>query len=296
MAIDAPVSGGIPGRAGSPPSSTLVCTEGASVSKPGPSIPAALLRSERLVIGAGLLALTMLSWLYLALLADAMDAMSGSGQPAAAMGLMPMGRWGPIEFALCLAMWIVMMFAMMLPSAAPMLFAFHAVARSRSGQRPVGGRLAAFLFGYIAVWCAFSLLASGAQWRLHEAAVVTDSMVSASRFLNAMLLFCAGIFQFMALKQSCLSQCRSPMGFVLSEWRDGARGALVMGLRHGTYCVGCCWALMALLFVGGVMNLLWIAVLSAAVLIEKVLPFGVSAARAMGLSMIGGGLWVLLAA
>jgi len=115
-----------------------------SVSRPGRSIPAALLRGERLVIGGGLLALTLLSWLYLALLADAMDAMSGTGHRAAAMWLMPMGRWGPIEFALCLAMWIVMMVAMMLPSAAPMLFAFHSVARSRSGQRPVGGRFAAF--------------------------------------------------------------------------------------------------------------------------------------------------------
>jgi predicted metal-binding membrane protein len=257
---------------------------------------AAFQRGERIVITAGLLALTLLSWLYLALLADAMDAMGGAGHSTAAMWLMPMGRWGLIEVALCLAMWIVMMVAMMLPSAAPMLFAFHAVSRSRTASGPIGVRFSAFLLGYIAVWSAFSLLATGAQWALHEAAVVPDTMVSTSRILDAALLFCAGIFQFMALKQTCLSQCRSPMGFLLTQWRDGAAGALAMGWRHGMYCVGCCWALMALLFVGGVMNLLWIAVLSATVLFEKMLPFGVATARATGLAMIAGGLWVLLSA
>lgn len=256
---------------------------------------AGLLRVERLVVVGCLSALTLLSWLYLVLLADAMAAMSGTGHPAAAMWLMPMGRWGPIELALCLSMWIVMMIAMMVPSAAPMLFAFHAISQSRGGHGGAGRRLAAFLAGYLGVWCAFSVLATGAQWALHEVAVVTDMMVSTSRALDAALLIGAGTFQFMAWKRACLARCRSPMGFLLTEWRDGARGAAGMGWRHGLYCVGCCWALMALLFVGGVMNLLWIAALAVAVLIEKWLPFGFVATRALGLAMMAGGVWVLLA-
>jgi len=267
-----------------------------SASKPASSVRAALLRGERIVIGAGLSALTLLSWLYLALLADAMDAMDGTGHDAVAMWLMPMGRWGPIELALCLAMWIVMMVAMMLPGAAPMLFAFQAMSRSRGANGPRAGRFAAFLLGYIAVWCAFSGVATAAQWALHERAIVTDTMTIASRTLDAALLFGAGALQFAALKRTCLAKCRSPMAFLLTEWRDGATGAWVMGLRHGAYCVGCCWALMALLFVGGVMNLLWIGVLAAAVLVEKVLPFGVAAAKAMGIAMMAGALWLLLAA
>jgi len=210
--------------------------------------------------------------------------------------LMPMGRWGAIELALCFAMWFVMMVAMMVPSAAPMLFAFHSLSRSRLGRERTGRRFAAFLLGYFFVWSAFSLLATGAQWGLHEAAIVTDLMTSASSTLDAVLLLGAGLYQFAPMKHVCLSRCRTPLGFLLTEWRDGTRGALVMGLRHGAFCVGCCWALMALLFVGGVMNLLWIAALGAAVLVEKVLPFGVMSARIAGLGMLAGGLWILWAA
>jgi predicted metal-binding membrane protein len=252
-----------------------------------------LARGQRAIIGAGLLALTLLSWLYLVLLADAMEAMGAAGGHAAFMWLMPMGRWGAIEVALCFAMWFVMMVAMMVPSAAPMLFAFHAMSRSRGSRDRAAGRFVAFLLGYLCVWAAFSLLATGAQWWLHEAAAVTDLMTSASATLDAALLLGAGIYQFAPMKQVCLSRCRSPMGFLLSEWREGPRGALVMGFRHGAFCVGCCWGLMALLFVGGVMNLLWIAVLAAAVLIEKLLPFGAMLARIAGLAMLASGLWVL---
>jgi predicted metal-binding membrane protein len=254
-----------------------------------------LARGERLVIGAGLVALTLLSWLYLVVLADAMDAMRGGGE-AAFMGLMPMGRWGAIELALCFAMWFVMMVAMMVPSAAPMLFGFHSMSRSRDGRERAGPRFVAFLLGYFVVWSAFSLLATFAQWWLHEAAIVTDLMTSASATLDAVLLLAAGIYQFAPTKHVCLSKCRSPLGFLLTEWRDGARGALVMGFRHGVFCVGCCAGLMALLFVGGVMNLLWIAALGAAVLVEKLLPHGAMFAKIAGAGMIASGLWVLWAA
>jgi predicted metal-binding membrane protein len=255
-------------------------------------IAASLVRGERLVIGVGLLALTLLSWLYLVLLADAMEAMHGDGTRAAFMWLMPMGPWGAAEFALCFAMWLVMMIAMMVPSAAPMLFAFHSLSRSRSGGMHAGRRFVAFLLGYVAAWSGFSLLATGAQAALHEAAIVTDLMTSASPALDAALLVGAGLYQFAPMKQACLSRCRTPMGFLLTEWRDGTRGAWVMGLRHGVFCVGCCWGLMALLFVGGVMNLLWIAVLAAAVLGEKLLPFGALPTRVAGLGLLTAGLWV----
>jgi predicted metal-binding membrane protein len=253
------------------------------------------MRGERLVVAAALLALTALSWLYLALLAQAMSAME-AGTTSAYMWLMPMGRWGFAEFALCFAMWAIMMIAMMLPSAAPMLFAFDALNRSRPGNIAAACRLAAFFFGYVIVWSSFSLLAAGVQWWLHEAAVVSDMMTSSSRVLDGIVLLAAGTYQFMPAKMRCLSKCRTPMGFLLTEWRDGAWGALAMGIRHGAFCVGCCWGLMALLFVGGVMNLVWIALLAGLVLIEKVLPLGAAVARAAGLVMCAAGLWFLFVA
>jgi predicted metal-binding membrane protein len=226
----------------------------------------ALLRGERMIVAAGLAVLTLLSWLYLAALADAMQAMS-DGAGSVFMGLMPMGRrWGPLEFWLCFAMWAVMMIAMMVPSAGPMLLAFHAMVRRRAGVASPGRRFVAFLLGYVVVWGGFSLLAAALQWRLREAAVMTDMMVSTSRAWDAGLLLAAGAWQLAPAKAVCLSRCRTPLAFLLSEWREGTKGAWVMGLRHGGFCVGCCWALMALLFVGGVMNLLWIALLAGAVL------------------------------
>lgn len=264
-------------------------------SKLRPGIRTSLARGERIVIGAGLLALTLLSWLYLALVADAMDAMDHA-RGSAFMWLMPMGGWGATEFALCFAMWVVMMVAMMVPSAVPMLFAFHSLSRSRPGGERAGRRFGAFLLGYFFVWSVFSLLAAAAQWSLHEAAIVTDQMISSNATLDAVLLLGAGIYQFAPMKHVCLARCRTPMGFLLTEWRDGTSGALVMGFRHGIFCVGCCWGLMTLLFVGGVMNLLWIALLGVAVLIEKVLPLGTMLAKMAGLAMLAGGLWILWAA
>jgi len=265
-------------------------------SKPRPRVLTSLARGERMVIGAGLLALTLLSWLYLVLLADAMDAMRDAGGHSAFMWLMPMGRWGVAAFGLGFAMWFVMMIAMMVPSAAPMLFAFHSPSRSRGGRERAGRRFVAFLLGYFVVWSALSLFATAAQWWLHEAAIVPDLMISSSPRLDAALLLGAGFHQFAPVKNVCLSRCRTPMGFLLTEWREGSGGALIMGFRHGVFCVGCCWGLMALLFVGGVMNLLSIAVLAAVVLIEKVFPFGAMIAKVAGVGLLAAGLWILWAA
>ena len=255
----------------------------------------ALLRTERTVVALALGLLALLSWLYLAALADAMAAMDG-GTDSLFMALMPMGRWGAFELALCTAMWLVMMVAMMVPSAAPMLFAFHAMVRHRAGTGRPMALCALFLLGYSLVWSGFSLCAAALQWALHEAAVVTDAMVSANRTLDAALLLGAGAWQLAPVKDRCLAACRSPLGFLLGEWRDGWRGALAMGLYHGTLCAGCCWALMALLFVGGVMNLLWIAALAGAVLAEKTLPFGAGIAKVIGVGLCASGAWLLVVA
>jgi predicted metal-binding membrane protein len=247
---------------------------------------------DRWIMGACLALLLLLSWLYLAALADAMDAMDDAGRESHWMWLMPMGTWGAAEFLLGFAMWAVMMVGMMLPSAIPMLFAFLSVSRTRPERSGSLGPAGAFLLGYLVVWGGYSALATAAQGLLHAGALLTPAMQSSSAVFNAVLLVAAGIYQFLPFKYACLAKCRLPLGFLLTEWRDGTRGGFIMGLRHGTYCVGCCWLLMALLFVAGVMNLLWIAMLTALVLVEKVTPFGRAAARMAGLVMAASGVWI----
>jgi predicted metal-binding membrane protein len=143
-----------------------------------------------------------------------------------------------------------------------------------------------FLFGYLAVWTAFSAVATLAEWGLHQAAMLSTTMTATSTALNGGLLIAAGLFQWTPMKRACLKGCRSPLSFLMSEWRDGAAGAFVMGLRHGAYCVGCCWFLMALLFVAGVMNLLWVAVIALFVLAEKISPKGELLARITGIGLV----------
>lgn len=264
--------------------------------KSSTSIPEMVARNDRWIIGASLVVLTLLSWLYLAIAADAMKAMTGESGSSADMWLMPMGRWGATEFALGFAMWAIMIIGMMVPSASPVLFAFLRKSRSHPKSASPIGLVGAFLLGYLLVWGLFSLLATATQWLLHTTAVLTPSMVSSNRVFSATLLIAAGAYQFSPLKHICLSKCRVPLGFLLTEWRDGMRGALIMGFRHGGFCVGCCWLLMALMFVAGVMNLLWIALLTGLILVEKVLPFGRQAAGATGVLMIVGSLWILVRA
>ena len=182
-----------------------------------------------------------------------------------------MSNWGGADLALVFSMWAIMMVAMMLPSAVPLL---SLLARSNSQRY---SRARAFLtttasgLGYVTAWGAFSALATLAQWRLLEARLVSPMMASSSPYLSALLLGAAGAYQFTALKYSCLSRCRSPLSALMTRKRDGIAGALLLGLGQGAYCTGCCWLLMALLFVLGVMNLLWIAVLTLLVLLEKFL-------------------------
>jgi predicted metal-binding membrane protein len=243
-----------------------------------------ILRRERLILGGCLAAMAVLAWLYLVHTKMAMPDMDMPG-----MVMLDLQRWGPTTVLLLFVMWTVMMVAMMVPSAAPMILAFLTVnQRRQAAARPLVP-VTIFLLGYLAVWTAFSAVATFAEWGLHQAAMLSTTMTATSMALNGGLLIAAGIFQWTPLKRACLKGCRSPLSFLMSEWREGTAGAFVMGLRHGTYCVGCCWVLMALLFVAGVMNLFWVTIISLFVLAEKIGPKGELLARVAGIGLIMAG-------
>jgi predicted metal-binding membrane protein len=208
---------------------------------------------------------------------------------------MPRSAWTIDNTVAVFAMWSVMMGAMMLPSAAPMMLSFATLNR----RREEGARTLLFGFAYVTLWTAFGGMATLAQWILQSFGLITPMIVSTSAMLTAALLLIAGVFQFSPLKRACLRACRSPLGFLMSDWRDGLTGAWHMGIRHGFYCLGCCWALMLLLFVGGAMNLAWIAALAGLVAIEKLAPRGELVAHILGGILIGAGVvrlvWVSLA-
>jgi predicted metal-binding membrane protein len=189
----------------------------------------------------------------------------------------------------------VMMVGMMLPSATPMILFFARFARHSRKQGHRVAPITAFVLGYILVWSGFAFVATALQWTLDRAALLSSHMASLSPILGGALLITAGVCQWTPLKRSCLSFCRSPVAFVMGHWRTGTGGALRMGMEHGAFCVGCCWALMGLLFVGGVMNLLWVAAITLAVLAEKLAPRGIWIGRAMGFALVLGGAWVVAA-
>lgn len=246
-----------------------------------------ILERDRTIILGGLVGLTTLAWAYIAYLAWGIKGM------AIDMAMPHVGAWGAVDLLLMFVMWSVMMVAMMVPSAAPMVLVFANVNRLRSrGSRRPFVPTGVFLSGYILIWSGFSLLSTSVQWALHSWALLSPKMVSTSPLLGAALLATAGVFQWTPLKHACLTHCRSPLGFIMSEWREGKGGALLMGLKHGAYCVGCCWFLMGLLFVAGVMNLLWVALIAALVLVEKVVPAGLWMSRVAGLLLIGWGVWM----
>ena len=189
------------------------------------------------------------------------------------MAMPQMQTWAAADFLLMFLMWAVMMVAMMVPTAAPMILLYAAVNRRRREQQRPYVPTGVFLSGYILAWSGFASLATVANWGLHANSLLSSMMgESTSSVLGGSLLVAAGIFQWSPLKNVCLTHCRSPMGFLMSEWREGAGGALAMRIKHGVYCLGCCWILMGLLFFLGVMNLVWIAALAGFVLLEKVAP------------------------
>jgi predicted metal-binding membrane protein len=248
-----------------------------------------VLRRDRIVVLCGLTAITALSWAYVFSLASDMQPMDMGTE----MAMPRMQAWGVADFVLTFGMWAVMMVAMMTPSAAPMILMFAGVNRRRREQQVSYVPTSIFLAGYLVVWAAFGVMATTAQWGLHSVSLLSPTMASASPILGGILLLGAGIYQWTPLKHACLSKCRSPLGFVLNEWREGRWGALLMGLKHGGYCTGCCWSLMALLFVAGVMNLLWVAAIAGFVLLEKVAPAGDRLGRLVGVVLVGWGVWMV---
>ncbi len=261
-----------------------------------------IVRREQLLIGLGLAVLTGLAWLYV--LAGA-----GTGMSTIAMSTwqfppprpttMMSGDWNASYWLTMLVMWWVMMIAMMIPSAAPMILLYARVFRQGQARGQIPASLVptgSFAAGYLACWLGFSVLATALQFALERSGLVHGMwMWSTSRWLTAGLLIAAGLFQLTPLKAACLEHCRSPAAFLSQHWRPGHLGAFRLGIVHGTYCLGCCWALMLLLFAAGIMNLVWIAGLTILVLIEKLAPFGAKLTRFTAVLLIGAGVYVAAA-
>ena len=248
---------------------------------------AGVLRRERMILIAGLVGLVAVAWTYL---------WHGAGMGMSALDMTTLSLFphlqadvmGSMEPAwpVVVAMWWVMMVAMMTPSAAPLVLLYGVVLRrhTAAGANVYLPSLL-LLAGYLTVWLAFSFVAAAFEKALEPAELISGMMLwSRSAWLSASVLAAAGIYQFSSFKQACLTQCRAPVRFLNEHWRPGRMGSFMLGVRHGAFCVGCCWMLMTLLFVGGVMNLIWIAALTGVVLLEKLLPAG------EGIGKLSGGL------
>jgi len=252
-----------------------------------------VLRRDRLVILAALLGLTALAWGYMIHEARAMTLTGVCQCVGIKMSGPDMNAWSFGALIALFLMWVEMMVAMMLPSASPMILLFAGVNRKRREEENPFVPTGVFVLGYLAVWTGFSLVAALAQWALHAAALLSPMMVITSPVLGGTLLIAAGVFQWTPLKHTCLRHCRSPLSFLMTGWREGKLGAFGMGLKHGAYCTGCCWFLMALLFVAGVMNMWWVAAIAGFVLLEKVVPRGMWVGRIAGVLLAGWGVWVI---
>lgn len=252
------------------------------------ALEGALIR-DRWLVGGPLAIAVALSWAWIVPMAiDMYGSMSG---PAAWM-MSP--EWNLRHDALLFAMWLVMMIGMMLPSAAPAILIYTAVVRRSDQGGDAVRRAYIFAAGYLAVWTAFSSLATAVQRLLTASSVLTPMMEFAHPEVGGGLLIAAGIYQLTPFKQSCLKACRSPASFLTAHWRPGRAGACRLGVEHGLYCLGCCWVLMLLLFVGGVMSLLCIAAITVFVLSEKLLPLPAQGGRASGALLMLAGLWMVV--
>jgi predicted metal-binding membrane protein len=245
-----------------------------------------LLRRDRWLIVLALAATIALCWAWLVPMArDMYGPMTGTS------AWMMTDTWDFPHQLLLFAMWVVMMIGMMLPSAAPTLLLYASVVHKSREAANAPARVYAFAGGYLLVWTAFSLLATVLQLLLRHWLLLSPMMETSSRAFGGALLVLAGVYQLTPYKRACLKSCRSPAAFIAQHWKRGSSGAFRLGLEHGTYCLGCCWALMLLLFVGGVMNLWWIGLLTLFVLLEKLAPLGVQGGRLSGALIIALGVW-----
>jgi predicted metal-binding membrane protein len=268
-------------------------TTGSTLRSPGKvlsslTVAAALSRRDQILIIVSVVIITLLAWIYLIEIDHRMKPGTEDAQAMAAMAAMGMpvsGGWTAADALFAFVMWSVMMIGMMAPAAIPLLLLF-ASAETKRNKRGAWFLVLMFGFGYAAVWTGFSAGAALVQWLLQQIAMLTTALQAASPRLSGGILLAVGISQLTPWKSTCLTHCRSPLGFLMTNWRDGTLGAFRMGLNHGVYCLGCCWALMCVLFVVGVMNLLWVAALTIFVLLEKVGPAGTTVARIAGVAMI----------
>ena len=244
---------------------------------------------DRILISTCIVLVCVLAWAHLIHLDRRMSADMAYHAMMEDMGMSMDAPWTLTDVLLTFAMWAVMMIGMMTGPAAPVMLLF---ANSRAQRSATGARLDTLMFGagYLLVWVGFSALAALAQWGLHEAAMLSPLMAASSPFLGGTILIEAGLYQLTPWKRTCLTHCRSPLDFLMTNWREGPLGAMWMGFRHGKYCLGCCWVLMCVLFVVGVMNLMWVAVLTVFVLLEKVGPKGILVSRVAGVVILLAGL------
>jgi predicted metal-binding membrane protein len=237
----------------------------------------------RRVIGLAIAAVTLLAWVYLFHLSRQMSAAAADDARMAAMGMAVTAQWTRSDVFLTFVMWTVMMVGMMAPSVTPVLLLAANAPRS---ERHVIPPVLLFGAGYLLVWVGFSAIATVTQWLLHAGALLSPAMAASSPRIAGAILIGAGLYQLTPLKNMCLTHCRSPIDFLMSHWRGGRAGPIRMGVHHGLYCLGCCWALMAVLFAVGVMNLLWVAGLALFVLVEKMMPATVLVSRMAGAALL----------
>jgi predicted metal-binding membrane protein len=252
-------------------------------------------RGDRWAVLAGLGGITVAAWIGLVVVRWRMlPGMAGGSMGHQMQAMVNVQAWTAGVIGLTLLMWAVMMVAMMVPTAAPMTLVYAAVGRKAAREGHPVAPTSMFVTGYLAIWILFSVAATAAQWGLDRAALLSPAMVSASPVLGGAVLIGAGVYELTPFKHACLSHCRAPAHFISRHWRAGSAGAFRMGLGLGSYCLGCCWIVMGLLFVGGVMNLLWIAAIAVFVLLEKTVPFGETGGRVVGAAMILVGLLTLM--
>jgi predicted metal-binding membrane protein len=263
---------------------------------PGTTVLEAVLRRDRAAVIGALIAVVAIAWSWILIGAGTgmtVGMTLESGMPGMAMMMEP-ATWTFGYATLMFVMWWVMMAAMMLPGAAPILLLFARVNRKeKAGGRPFVPT-GIFAVGYLVAWGGFSLLATGLQWEFDQLGWLSPMMAATSYWLGSAILLAAGVWQLTPVKAVCLRHCRSPMSFLVQNWRPGRTGALRMGLQHGGYCLGCCWFLMGLLFFGGVMNLFWIIGLAGYILLEKSIPIGSWIGRIAGVGIAAWGVLMLV--
>lgn len=271
--------------------------DGAAPDKPEASLLAMLrgLNRVEMLSGAAILLVALIAWGYIATLQPiappSADMPSMPGMDMSGMSANAPASWTWARVLATFAMWSVMMAAMMLPAAAPIVLLHRRTALQAHAQASPAPPTILLVLGYAVVWTSFAVLATALQWALSNAALLTEMDALSDRRIAGAVLIAAGLYQVTPFKQACLQLCRSPVAFLMRHYRPGAVGALRMGLGHGFYCLGCCWAAMALLFVGGVMNLFWVVGIAIFVLIEKALPFGRVFGIAIGIGALAVGLY-----